>query len=87
MSENTPTQVDVRPPGSGEPPEELPPSTAEQDAVREQVPQARKQACRCPATAGQFGTSEVSSKPIGLSPTGRALRVCEPPKHAERGMP
>jgi len=42
MTENTMTLVDVSPPGSGEPPEELPPLTAaEQDAVRELVRQAR----------------------------------------------
>ncbi len=42
MTENTMTLVDVSPPGSGEPLEELPPLTAvEQDAVRELVRQAR----------------------------------------------
>ena len=42
MTENTMTLVDVSPPGSGEPPEELPPLTpAEQDTVRELVRQAR----------------------------------------------
>jgi len=40
MTENTMTLVDVSPPGSGEPPEELPPLTpAEQDTVRELVRQ------------------------------------------------
>ena len=42
MTENTRTLVDVSPPGSGEPPEALPPLTpAEQDTVRELVRQAR----------------------------------------------
>ena len=42
MTENTMTLVDVSPPGSGEPPEALPPLTpAEQDTVRELVRQAR----------------------------------------------
>ena len=42
MTENTMTLVDVSPPGSGEPPEEMPPLTpAEQDTVRELVRQAR----------------------------------------------
>jgi len=42
MTENTVTLVDVSPPRSGEPPEELPPLTpAEQDTVRELVRQAR----------------------------------------------
>ena len=42
MTENTMTLVDVSPPGSGEPPEELPPLTAaEQETVRELVRQAR----------------------------------------------
>jgi len=42
MTENAMTLVDVSPPGSGEPPEELPPLTAaEQDTVRELVRQAR----------------------------------------------
>ena len=42
MTENTTTLVDVNPPRSGEPPEELPPLTAaEQDTVRELVRQAR----------------------------------------------
>lgn len=42
MAENTMTLVDVSPPESGEPPEELPPlTTAEQDTVRELVRQAR----------------------------------------------
>ncbi len=42
MTENTMTLVDVSPPGSGEPPEELPPLTAaEQDAIRELVRRAR----------------------------------------------
>ena len=42
MTENTMTLVDVSPPGSGEPPEEMPPLTAaEQETVRELVRQAR----------------------------------------------
>ena len=42
MTENTVTLVDVSPPRSGEPPEELPPLTAaEQETVRELVRQAR----------------------------------------------
>jgi len=42
MTENTTTLVDVKPPRSGEPPEELPPLTAaEQDTVRDLVRQAR----------------------------------------------
>ena len=50
MTENAMTLVDVSPPGSGEPPEELPPLTAaEQDTVRELVRQARASGAAQPA--------------------------------------
>jgi transposase-like protein len=41
MTENTMTLVDVSPPRSGEPPEEIPLTAAEQETVRELVRQAR----------------------------------------------
>jgi hypothetical protein len=47
------TLVDVSPPRSGEPPEELPPLTAaEQETVRERVRQARASGTALTARAG-----------------------------------
>lgn len=72
MSEKTMTLVDLSPPGSSEPREELPPLTAaEQDTVRELVPQARASG---PAVSGRDGRAPGSGSSPALGAVRRAGR-------------